>query len=113
MGIDAWNDLPPVYQQVLVSACHEITLLTLARYDIENPRALERLTGEGGVTVRQFPEDIMEAAWSESDAYLREQAAANTDFRRIYDSWSEFRAHSFPYLAGNESAYAQFAFSKF
>ena len=58
------------YQQVLVSACHEITLLTLARYDIENPRALERLTGEGGVTVRQFPEDIMEAASARGDVVL-------------------------------------------
>jgi TRAP-type mannitol/chloroaromatic compound transport system substrate-binding protein len=54
----------------------------------------------------------MEAAWSESDAYLREQAAANADFKKIYDSWSEFRAYSFPYLAGNESVYEQFAFSK-
>lgn len=112
VGLDAWNDLPGTYQQALVTACHEVTLLTLARYDVENPRALERLTSEGDVILRRFPDDIMEAAWSESDAYLREQAAANADFKKIYDSWSEFRAYSFPYLAGNESVYEQFAFSK-
>ena len=112
VGLDAWNALPGTYQQALVTACHEVTLLTLARYDVENPRALERLTSEGDVILRRFPDDIMEAAWSESDAYLREQAAANADFKKIYDSWSEFRAYSFPYLAGNESVYEQFAFSK-
>ena len=86
--------------------------MTLARYDVENPRALERITNEHGVTLRTFSNEILEAAWTESNVFLEEQAAAHEDFRRVYTSWSEFRAQSFPYFSGNESVYAEFAFSK-
>ncbi|GMR12654.1 MAG: TRAP transporter substrate-binding protein [Gemmatimonadota bacterium] len=112
VGLDAWNDLPETYQQVLDGACRETTLTTLARYDAENPKALARLTGERGVTLREFSPDIMEAAWRESNAFLEEQAADDDAFRRIYEPWKEFRALSFPYFAGNEAAYANFAFGK-
>ena len=86
--------------------------MTLGRYDIENPPALERLTTEHGVTLRRFSDDIMEAARTESEAYLEEQAAADEDFRRIYTSWRAFRAQSFAYFSANESVYANFAFSR-
>jgi TRAP-type mannitol/chloroaromatic compound transport system substrate-binding protein len=108
----AFNELPPHYQEILESVCNEVNLITLARYDAENPLALERLTGEHGVTLRTFSNEIMEAAWTESSAYLEEQAATDAAFRRVYQSWNEFRARSFPYFAGNEAAYGKFAFGK-
>lgn len=112
VGLDAWNDLPETYKQVLEGACREATLTTLARYDVENPKALARLTGEHGVTLRRFSTDIMEAAWKESYAFLEEQAAGDATFRRIYEPWKAFRKQSFQYFAGNETAYADFAFGK-
>ena len=86
--------------------------MTLGRYDVENPPALERLTNEHGVTLRTFSDEILEAAWTESEVYLEEQAAANADFRRVYTSWREFRDASFRYFSSNESVYANFAFSR-
>ena len=112
IGLEAWNDLPPSYQAALQSACNDATIMTLGRYDIENPPALERLTSEHGVTLRRFSDEIMEAAWVETEAYLEEQASANQDFRRIYDSWRAFRAQSFAYFSSNESVYTDFAFSR-
>ncbi len=112
IGLDAWNDLPPSYQAALESACNDATLMMMARYDAESPAALERLTNEQGVTLRRFSDEILEAAWTESNAYLEEQAAADEGFRRVYTSWSEFRDQSFPYFASNESVYAEFAFSR-
>ena len=112
VGLDAWNDLPPTYQEALTSACDGANVQTLARYDVENPLALARLTSEHGVTLRSFSDDILEAAWRETQTYLEEQAAASADFRRVYDSWSEFRARSFRYFRGNELEYANFAFPK-
>ena len=112
IGLDAWNDLPPSYQAALESACNDSTRMTLGRYDIENPPALERLTNEHGVTLRRFSDEILEAAWTETEAYLEEQAAANEDFRRVYASWRAFRDQSFRYFSRNESVYANFAFSR-
>ena len=84
----------------------------LGRYDVENPPALERLTSEHGVTLRRFSDEILEAAWTESEAYLEEQAAANEDFRRVYTSWRAFRDESFRYFSSNESVYANFTFPR-
>ncbi len=112
IGLDAWNDLPPSYQAALESACNDATLMSMGRYDVENPKALARLTNEHGVTLRRFSDEILEAAWTESHAYFEEQAAANADFRRIYTPWKAFRDESFPYFAGNELMYANFAFPR-
>jgi len=108
----AYDQLPPHYQEALRSACAETFSERLAAYDAQNPVALARLVREHGVTLRQFSPAIMEAAWTEANEYLEEQAAADATFRRVYDSWKTFRAQSFPYFAGNELAYANFAFPK-
>ena len=108
----AWDELPVQYREILASALSEVNLVTLARYDGENPRVLKRLVEDHGVIVREFPNDVLEEAWKESNSYLLEQSSANPDFRKIYESWNAFRKESFPYFAGNESVYGQFAFPK-
>jgi len=112
VNLDAWNELPATYQEALAAACDGANVQTLARYDVENPIALERLTTEYGVTLRSFSDEILEAAWRESTAYLEEQATADAQFKKVYDSWRDFRNRSFKYFHGNEFEYARFAFPK-
>jgi len=109
---EAWEQLPETYQEVLASACSEVNLLTLAKYDAQNPRALMRLVEDHDVKVREFPTDILDEAWEQSNSYLEEQSSENPSFQKIYESWKIFRQESFPYFAGNESVYGQFAFPK-
>ena len=108
----AYDELPATYQTILEEVCREVMQDMLARYDAENPLALQRLVNQHGVRLSRFPDDMLEAAWRESNAYLEEQAAASADFRQVYDSFKSFRDAAFPYFAGNELAYAQFAFNK-
>ncbi len=108
----AFDQLPAQYQEALRSACAETLPDSLARYDTANPVALARLVQKDGVTLREFPRDVMEAAWRESNAYLEDKATKDATFKRVYDSWKAFRAQAFPYFAGNELAYADFAFRK-
>jgi len=109
---EAYDELPPAYQTVLRTACAEMLSYTLSSYDAANPVALRQLVQEHGVTLREYSNDILDAAWTESNAYLAEQAAANADFDRVYQSWKAHRDMSFPYTAGNELSYARFAFPK-
>ena len=109
---EAYDELPPAYQSVLRTACAEMLSYTLSSYDAANPVALRQLVQEHGVTLREYSNDILDAAWTESNAYLAEQAAANADFDRVYQSWKAHRDISFPYTAGNELSYARFAFPK-
>ena len=112
IGLEAWNELPLTYQAALESACSDATIMTLGRYDIENPPALKRLTTEHGVTLRRFSDEIMDGRGLEELETEAYQAAANQDFRRVYDSWRAFRAETFSYFSSNESVYTDFAFSR-
>ena len=108
----AYDELPAAYQAVLRTACGETLSHTLSSYDAANPVALRRLVQEHGVTLQEYPEDVLEAAWTESNVYLAEQAADNAGFNEVYQSWKTYRDLSFPYAAGNELSYARFAFPK-
>jgi TRAP-type mannitol/chloroaromatic compound transport system substrate-binding protein len=109
---DAWDRIPEAYQELLASVSKEMCHDMLARYDVANPKALEELVRDEGVTLRVFSDEILDAAWRESNAYLEEQAAADGTFRTVYESWKAFRETSFPYFAGNELHYARFAFPR-
>jgi len=106
------DELPEIYQEVLRSACAEVFSQSLAAYDHANPMALRRLVQDNGVILREYSQDILEGAWTEANAYLEEQAAANDSFRRVYENWRDFRAQSYPYCAGNELAFTNFAFPR-
>jgi TRAP-type mannitol/chloroaromatic compound transport system substrate-binding protein len=108
----AYDELPGVYREALESACREATMITLARYDANNPAALARLVDQHGVALREFPADVMEAAWATTRELLAEQASADADFRRIYDHLRAFREASFRYFSGNELAYELFAYPR-
>lgn len=108
----AYDELPPSYQALLHTVTREGYLDMMARYDAENPKALDRLVNDHGVQLRTFSDDILQAAWRESDAYLNEIASSDAGFREVFESWSAFRASAFPYFEGNEQAYARFAFGQ-
>lgn len=108
----AYDSLPTVYQKILETVCGETLTNRLSIIDAAEPVALKRLVEEHGVTLREFPTDVLDAAWRESNAYLEEQAAADATFRRIHESWRRFRELVFPYAAGNELAYQNTAFPR-
>ena len=108
----AFDQLPGAYQEALKTACAEAMVDGLAAYDAANPFALRRLVQEHGVTLRAFSTEIMEAAWREANAYLEEQAVRDATFKRVYDNWKAFRAASYPYFAGTELSFANFAFPR-
>jgi TRAP-type mannitol/chloroaromatic compound transport system substrate-binding protein len=82
-----------------------------ARYDNVNPPALQRLV-EGGVQLRPFSRDIMEAAHQHSFELYEEQASADPSYRKIYDAWSAFRNVSDRWFGTAEWEYSRFAFAQ-
>ncbi len=107
----AYDQLPRQYQHALAVAAAEENNGMLERYDALNPPALARLVA-GGVDLRAFPTDLLEAAWRESNALLAEHAGQNPAFQKVYEPWKAFREQSFDYFNGVEQAYAAFAFGK-
>jgi len=112
IDLEEFNALPTAYQEILKAVCGETFANRLAAYDAANPPALQRLIRDHGVILHEYSQDIMDAAWRESNAYLEEQAAADQSFRRVYESFKAFRDLQWSYAGGNELAYQISAFRR-
>jgi TRAP-type mannitol/chloroaromatic compound transport system substrate-binding protein len=90
MGLDRWNELPSIYQEIVRSAAHHSNEIMMATYDQLNPEALGRIQ-ESGVELRPFPDDVMQAAEEASFELYDEFASQDQDFADILEGWNEFR----------------------
>jgi TRAP-type mannitol/chloroaromatic compound transport system substrate-binding protein len=87
---DAYAALPKEYQTILAAACATANADMLARYDVNNPKALRRLVA-GGVQLRPFSRDIMNAAWKAANEVYAETSEKNPRFKKVYEPWKAFR----------------------
>ncbi len=105
----AWDALPSEYQAVFEVAAQASARRMLQAYDAKNPPALRRLL-DAGVQLRPFSDDIMGLARATIDEILEDYAAADAQYRAVYDHWREFRDLSHRWFGTAELRYASFAF---
>jgi TRAP-type mannitol/chloroaromatic compound transport system substrate-binding protein len=106
----AWDALPTTYQEVLRTAARYAADSTATLYDARNPEALQRLVA-GGVQLRRFTPDIMQAAQRTAVEITEANAAADAGYRKVYEAWKQFRDASHRWFATAEHAYAEFAYA--
>ena len=105
----SFEGLPAEYREVLRAAAAEAGIAMQTRYDAKNPAALGRIRA-AGVEIVPFSADLMQGAAAASRALLEEGAAADPEYREIYEAWRTFREDAFAWFATAERAYADFAF---
>ena len=88
-----YDGLPEHYQNAIQAAAFKANVIMLARYDKLNHEYLTQIE-DAGVTVSEYPADILEAARTEADALMTETAEADADFKTVYDSFAAFREAS-------------------
>ena len=101
MSLDEWNRLPSIYQEIVETASHQANTTMMARYDRQNPEALQRLV-DGGVELRPFPDDVLEAAETTSFEIYDEFAGADGAFREIFEGWQTYRTQAQEWFALGE-----------
>jgi Bacterial extracellular solute-binding protein, family 7 len=79
-NLEKWNGLPKSYQAAIKAASALANTTMMARYDIENPKALERLA-IGGAEPRPFSQAVLDACFNASNEVFAEIAAKNADFK--------------------------------
>ena len=104
VGLDAWNDLPPVYRSVLTTAAAAVNVRMLAQYDIANPAALRRLIASG-TELHAFPEDVTDACLAAANDVYAEISAENAVFKTIYGSMTEYRDAALQWFPVADGAY--------
>lgn len=105
---EAWDALPVAYQHILEVSCVEAGLAMMARYDAQNPPALQRLLADG-VQLRPFPDDMMQAA-RQISADLLEEPASDPGYARILAPFKKWREDSYRWFGTAEQTYAAFAY---
>lgn len=112
VNLNEYNKLPQEYQEILKTAAYEANMSMLATYDAKNIDALQRLI-DSGTELRRYPEDVMKAAEKAAFTLFDEYAAADADFKAIFEQWSKFRDGISKWNSLNEGGFADYAYSKF
>ncbi|HJO03488.1 MAG TPA: ABC transporter substrate-binding protein [Acidobacteriota bacterium] len=108
---DRWDELSSDYQAMFESATTEVAARMTAAYEALTPPALQRLLA-AGVRLRPFPSDTLDAAFDRSFELFEENAAADPDYRKIYEAWRAAREGSFHWYGSSARAYANFVLSR-
>jgi TRAP-type mannitol/chloroaromatic compound transport system substrate-binding protein len=90
INLAKWNELPKSYQSIVQSASHVANTIVQAKYDAQNPAALKRLVA-GGARLQPFSQAILDASFKAANEVYAETAAANANFKKVYDSFVAFR----------------------
>jgi TRAP-type mannitol/chloroaromatic compound transport system substrate-binding protein len=90
VNMDVWKRLSPQHQQILATACKELTIRNLAYSEsIEGP-VLDRMKANG-VQVHYWSNQFLDAFRKATDEVLAEESAKDPDFKRVYESLKKFR----------------------
>ena len=106
-NLDKWNALPKYYQGILEQAGHYANDWMMAKYDQANPPALRRLLA-GGTKLHAFSPPIMEASYKAAKELHAEIAATNANFKKIYDSQTDFSRAGYSWFQVAEIGFDSF-----
>jgi TRAP-type mannitol/chloroaromatic compound transport system substrate-binding protein len=90
INVEKWDALPAAYKALVRSASDTANIWMTSKYDAANPPALKRLVA-AGATLKPFPPAVMDACLKASLEVYQEVAAANPDFKKVWDSLWAFR----------------------
>jgi TRAP-type mannitol/chloroaromatic compound transport system substrate-binding protein len=90
VGEKAYASLPKPYQEAIATACGETVGWSVAKYDVQNPKAMRELVA-AGTKLLPFSGAVMDACFAAANELYAETSAKNAKFKKVYDSWKQFR----------------------
>jgi TRAP-type mannitol/chloroaromatic compound transport system substrate-binding protein len=107
VNLAKWNELPKLYQTVILTASDATWGWVLGRYDAGNPPALRRLVA-GGTQIRPFPPEVMDACYKAANDVYADLSKTNPLFKKLLDSVVPFRGESSIWMQIAELSYDSF-----
>lgn len=85
-----WDALSEADRTLIELTCESAMMFGMTKGIADQAAAMETFK-ENGVEIRQWPADVMEAFRTASAEVMEEQAAADADFKRVWESLQAFR----------------------
>ena len=92
VSLKTWATLDKAQQAMLAHACAAEANFALAEMEKLNAEALSVMISQHGVKLREFPNELVEAARGQAGDVLGELAGRDAISRKIHDSYLAFRA---------------------
>jgi TRAP-type mannitol/chloroaromatic compound transport system substrate-binding protein len=105
INLDAWNELPEDLQQIVRTSCQAASLDIQAEYTYGNAMALDQLSQDPNVELRELPGDVLDLLRTLSEEVIAELTAKNDWARRLHESLSDFLSKSAAYQEISEFSY--------
>lgn len=102
---EAWNTLPDDLQHIVKISCQAASLDVQAEYTYGNAMALDRLSKDPNVELRELPADVLDALRKQSKIAIAELTAKNDWARRLDKSYQGFLKKSSAYQKISELSY--------
>ncbi|MGB3756048.1 MAG: ABC transporter substrate-binding protein [Rivularia sp. (in: cyanobacteria)] len=90
---DAWNNLPPSYQELFKAVCLQTYTETLAEYNQKNSEKLEEIrSGKyGQIILSKFSPRILQQTKAKTQELLEFYGSTNDLFKDVYGEWQGFK----------------------
>jgi TRAP-type mannitol/chloroaromatic compound transport system substrate-binding protein len=103
----AFDALSSENKAIIQAAANQAHVTMQARYDIRNPGALKQLVG-AGTKLREFPKDVMNAAFKASMTFYDELSTKNENWKKIYTDFNAYRSEQNLWFRFTEARFDSF-----
>ena len=107
INLDAWNKLPETLKVIVKTAAQAVNQDLLDEYTAMNNKALQELVSKYGVNLLPLPEGVLKEFKDISETVLDELAAEDTEFKKVYEHFKEFKNNVTNYHNISEDAFVK------
>lgn len=101
----AWAELPDDLKTIVEVAATAASHWLYTAMEYHNSKALEELRAKQNLEILQFPPEVLAQLQRMTTATLEAEAARDPDFKRVYDSYRQFREGYSKWSEISEEAY--------
>ncbi len=101
----AWEKLPKDLQEIIHTATLRVQAWMLAEFDAQNGLYLEKLINEEGVTLKEFPDEVLKYLKKYSKEAIDELIGSDPMAKKVYESYLKFMNRNKAWSKITEQAY--------
>ena len=105
VNIQAWGGLPEDLKQIVISAAAAVSNWIYMAMEYQNNKALQELRQKQNVQILEFPLEVLTELRRLTTAALKEEAAVDANFNRVYENYQAFRSEYYLWDEVSEQSY--------